>query len=85
MKKMKLELHELQVESFEVLSSDLAASTIRGYQIGDPMAQMADTETCKASCMTCGTDVCGTCGVSCSCEGTCGETCPGGACSPNTE
>lgn len=87
MKKMKLDLEELSVETFDTLpgSSGKAGGTVRAYLNTEEIiscisfceACTGDTcDTCAASCGgTCNT--CSTCGGS-TCEGTCGEnTCNG--------
>jgi len=74
MKKLKLGLEDLHVESFQT-----SPKGVQGYQIGMDMA-LPDTSTCEASCLSCQTGPCGTCGVSCSCGGSCGESCQTDAC-----
>jgi hypothetical protein len=76
MKKLRLGLDDLQVESFETVSG------VHAYQFGIDMgaAMLAPTDSCPGTCLSCQTDPCGTCGVTCSCGGTCGESCQTDAC-----
>lgn len=76
MKKLRLGLEDLEVESFET------GNGVHGFQFGADMgaAILAPTDTCGGTCMTCQTNPCGTCGVTCSCGGTCGESCGTNAC-----
>jgi len=76
MKKLRLGIEDLQVESFQT-----TVNGVQGYQIGmDMAAALANTNTCGATCLSCQTSPCGTCGVTCSCGGTCGESCQTDAC-----
>jgi hypothetical protein len=70
--KMKLNLDELQVESFETVSGEQERGTVHGYVTGTLGCNCTDGDTC-ATCRA----SCGTCFDTCpdTCENTCPDTC----------
>ena len=86
MKKMKLSLDDLKVESFQTTpdAGEGEKGTVFGYLTQD--LTICDTcDTCNASCNgTCNASCGGTCGNTCngtchaSCGGTCDASCNGG-------
>lgn len=90
MKKLKLNLEELKVESFDTSSSiGKSKNTVRGYATGDSNST-CNTSVCDEPCNftdclndnTCIATCANTCGVTCghSCNGTCHDTCDGITC-----
>jgi hypothetical protein len=67
MKKMKLDLGELHVESFDVQRQDEVRGTVAGRN------EPADTESCGGSCM----NTCISCVNTCynTCQASCWQTC----------
>ncbi len=80
MKKLKLNLDEIKVESFIVNNKDKNGGTVLGAEV---FTYYCDTEeecvsgvSCGATCITCAGNTCdGTCDASC--NGTCGASCNG--------
>jgi hypothetical protein len=90
MRKLKLELDALEVESFSPESGHEAEGTVRAYltayyELCYPGDSWQDTCTCEPtcnaqSCYTCDTG-CGSCATAC---GTCGEPACTSTCNPVT-
>lgn len=81
MGKLKLELDELAVESFDTSATDPQHGTVRGHETdGDPYTCGGETcmggqQTCWDSCDTvCGSYYCATAEASCG-QGSCVYTC----------
>jgi len=90
MKKLKLEVDELKVESFQAERGDAARGTIRGqgegsYEIGCETVYASRDGSCEGTCFascnaTCGGSCYGSCDATCfSCDDSCYES--GCACS----
>jgi hypothetical protein len=80
MKKMRLSVEAVCVESFSVLADAQTGINAYEYAGAEPLAatpaqpctaQGPDCTRLGPSCLSCATDPCGTCLVSCSCDGTC--------------
>lgn len=83
MKKLKLDLDELAVETFDPAASEPGEGTVLGEQVGNTLMLSCGRGPCVTlaatciTCMTCGV-TCLTCFVSCgpvTCQATCGPTC----------
>src|SRR5206468_6458154 len=76
-RKLRLDLQDLQVESFD---SDSRTAANRGTVQGNEETSYNTCETNTCGFETCAADTCmaGTCAASC--NGTCFNTCAGGAC-----
>jgi hypothetical protein len=80
MKKLRLDIEQLAVESFDVTTDVVRArGTVRG-QLTSPASCLAtdcNQNTCAATCMTCPDTCWDSCGETCynSCYGTCEVTC----------
>lgn len=76
MKKLKLDLDSVQVESFETTARGERISTVHGYQdMMNPFGEQAAAS--DATCInSCPTNWCGTCANTCwnTCEGSCPGT-----------
>jgi len=91
MKKIKLDLDKLVVDSFEVAPALDAPGTVQGYLITENTRRACSCAascdgTCYATCDTCDASCAGTCAATCgatcqTCAGqyTCNESC-GGTC-----
>lgn len=76
MPKLKLELEELRVESFETAEGAVERGTVRGHYRLTDLCSRADGFTCFESC---GGTCVETCGASCdTCDSGCYETPPMG-------
>lgn len=82
MRKLKLSLEDLQVDSFHATSAASARGTVPGHN----WTQYADEscfESCNGSCNhTCPASCYGGCGSGATCGGTCGASC---GCPPGTD
>jgi hypothetical protein len=89
MKKLRLSLDALQVDTFDPASTDAGQGTVVGEQIGTVAVSCRGTcVTCGASCFTCALSCGATCGGSCfaTCDYSCeGSTCQGPSCIPTCE
>jgi hypothetical protein len=79
MNKLKLQLDDLSVESFDTVAARTGKGTIFGEQC------TCYTQCTCPGCPTCDASCNGTCAATCngSCDGTCDYTCPG--CAPETQ
>ncbi len=94
MKKMKLSLDDLKVESFETTpeSKDDSQGTVFAYftpGLGNTCDPGCTNATCGPTCATCDSTCVNTCGNTCgsTCEGTCASNTCGNTClatCPNT-
>jgi hypothetical protein len=77
--KLKLDLDQLSVDSFDTTETEKQKGTVFGEQCTCWTQCGQNTcpgcPTCDASCNTCGASCYGTCGASCG--ATCGYTCDG--------
>jgi hypothetical protein len=92
MKKLKLRLDDLQVDTFQTTSAPKQKGTVFGEQCtcytqctcpGCPTCDASCNGTCDASCNgTCDASCNGTCGDTCeyTCDYSCGYTCDGQTC-----
>ena len=71
MEKLKLNLEDLKVESFELNSEEKKQGTVNGQGLCTEDFSGCRDVTAYASCVTCGT----TCGVNVTCQDTCANTC----------
>jgi hypothetical protein len=82
MRKLKLSLEDLQVDSFNVTPDASARGTVPGHNWTE-YADESCFESCNGSCnQTCPLSCYGGCGSGASCGGTCGASC---GCPPNTD
>lgn len=79
MNKLKLDLDQLTVESFDTNASGITRrGTVRGHS---DSCFLTDCQfTCADTCNTCGASCGGGCGSGYSCGGTCGGTCVDPSC-----
>ncbi|MFA8343546.1 MAG: hypothetical protein ACEPO8_11310 [Rhodothermaceae bacterium] len=72
MKKIKLNLRELQVDSFETIQPNSKLGTVKGFRpppTEEDFCKTLEEDTCLGSCV--------------SCVDTCANTCAGYTCDPN--
>jgi hypothetical protein len=82
MRKLKLSIEALQVESFHAVESGSGRGTVPGHNWTE-YADESCFESCNGSCnQTCPLSCYGGCGSGASCGGTCYASC---GCPPNTD
>ena len=82
MNKLKLQLEDLRVDSFDTTTAEKAKGTVFGEQCTCyTQCTCPGCPTCDATCNTCDQSCNGTCAASCNgtCEWTCDYSC-GGSC-----
>ncbi len=92
MKKLKLQLEDLRIDSFQTTPAEKPKGTVFGEQCtcytqctcpGCPTCDASCNGTCDASCNgTCGASCNGTCGET---YDTCGQSCYYGSCEPTCD
>ena len=92
MKKLRLQLEDLRIDSFQTTPAEKPKGTVFGEQCtcytqctcpGCPTCYASCNGSCDASCNgTCGASCDATCGASCgwTCDNTCGDSCGGYTC-----